>query len=122
VPLAKTVTDRERRLLFVCELARSFQARVTLFHLFAERDEPAMPDDITDFRKQLEQRHITAQLRSGHGPIGRSIIVEAVTRQNDLVIVGASGRGGVARLLFGNPVGDVMHQPPCNTILFQAAR
>jgi nucleotide-binding universal stress UspA family protein len=122
VPLGKTISDRERRLVFVSELARSFQARVTLFHLFAERDGQAMPDEITSFRKQLEQQHVAVHERSSRGQIGRSITVEAVTRQNDLVILGASGRGVLRRVLFGNPAGDVLHQPPCNTVLFQAAR
>jgi nucleotide-binding universal stress UspA family protein len=121
VPLGKTITDKECRLQFISELARSFQARVTLFHLFAEKDTQKMPDDITDFRKQLEQQQIPVQERSGRGQIGRAITVEAVTRQNDLVVLGASGRGFLRKLFIGNPASDVMRQPPCNTILFQAA-
>jgi nucleotide-binding universal stress UspA family protein len=122
VPLGKTVTGMERRLKFVTELAMCFQARVTLFHLFADNEPRGMPDDITLIRKQLQQHHVTVQERSGKGQIGRAITVEAVTRQNDLIVLGASGRGLFRRMFFGNPAGDVMNQPPCNTVLFQAAR
>jgi nucleotide-binding universal stress UspA family protein len=122
VPLGTTISGMERRLVFISELARSFQSRVTLFHLFAERDGRTMPAGITQFRTQLQQQHVTVHERSGRGHIGRSITVEAVTRQNDLVVLGASGRGALQRLLFGNPAGDVMHHPPCNTVLFQAGR
>jgi nucleotide-binding universal stress UspA family protein len=122
VPLGKKVSGMERRLEFVSELAMCFQARVTLFHLFADTKARRMPDDITLFRKQLQQRHVSVQERSGRGQIGRAITVEAVTRQNDLIVLGARGRGLFRRLFFGNPTGDVMNQPPCNTVLFQAAR
>ncbi|HIJ86771.1 MAG TPA: universal stress protein [Desulfuromonadales bacterium] len=121
VPLGKNISGKEHRLLFISELASCFHAEITLLHLFAERDKPTMPDEIHQFRKLLEQRHISVHERSGQGQIGRAITVEAVTRQNDLVVLGASGRGVVRRLFFGNPAGDVMQQPPCNTILFQAA-
>jgi nucleotide-binding universal stress UspA family protein len=121
VPLGTSISDKGRRLLFVSELARSFHAQVTLFHLFAGSDGQKMPADILQFRLQLEQRHVQVQERSGRGQISKSIRVEAVTRQNDLVILGASGRGVLRRIFFGNPAGDVMHQPPCNTILFRAA-
>jgi nucleotide-binding universal stress UspA family protein len=121
VPLGKVVSDMERRLMFITELAKSFHSQVTLFHLSAERDAKGMPDDITQFRKQLQQQHVTVLERSGRGDIGKSITVETITRHNDLIVLGASGRGVLRRLFFGNPAGDVMHQPPCNTILFRAA-
>jgi nucleotide-binding universal stress UspA family protein len=121
VPLGPTISDIDRRLGFVSDLASCFQARVTLFHLSARRDSPDMPDDILRFRKQLEQQQVEVCLRNGSGRIGRAINVEAVTRQNDLVILGTSRRGVLGRLFFGNPAGDVMQLPTCNTILFQGA-
>lgn len=120
-PLGRGVGDKGRRLVFITELARSFHAQVTLFHIFAERDPKGMPDDITLFRKQLQQQNITVLERSGKGEIGKSITVEAITHHNDLIVLGASERGVLRRLLFGSPAGDVMHQPPCNSILFRAA-
>lgn len=121
VPLGKSISDRERRLVFIAELARSFHSQVTLFHLSAVRDTGGMPDEITWFRKQLQQRHLTVQERGGSGPLGKAVTVEAITRHNDLIILGATERGIVKRIFFGNPAGDVMQQPPCNAILFRAA-
>lgn len=122
MPLGRIAGDMERRLMFITELAKSFHAQVTLFHMSAERDARGMPDDITQFRKHLEQQQVTVLERSGSGEIGKSITVEAITRHNDLIVLGASERGVLRRLFFGNPAGDVMHQPPCNAILFRAAR
>jgi nucleotide-binding universal stress UspA family protein len=122
MPLGRISGDMERRLMFITELVRSFHAQVTLFHMSAERDARGMPDDITQFRKHLEQQQVTVLERSGRGEIGKSITVEAITRHNDLIVLGASERGVLRRLFFGNPAGDVMHQPPCNAILFRAAR
>jgi len=122
VPLGKSIGDKERRLQFITELANSFHAQVTLFHLAAARDAGGRPDDITWFRKQLQQRHITVLERGGSGPLGKAITVEAITRHNDLIILGATERGLLRRIFFGNPAGDVMHQSPCNAILFRAAR
>jgi nucleotide-binding universal stress UspA family protein len=122
MPLGKIVTDREHRLMFIAELARSFHAQVTLFHLSAEREAQGMPDDITRFRQQLQQHDVTVLERSGKGQIGKSITVEAITRHHDLIVLGASERGVLLRMFYGNPAGDVMHQPPCNAILFRSAR
>jgi nucleotide-binding universal stress UspA family protein len=122
MPLRAIGSDVERRLMFITELARSFHSQVTLFHMSVERDAKGMPDDITQFRKHLQQRDVTVLERSGRGEIGKSINLEAITRHNDLIVLGASERGVLRRLFFGNPAGDVMHQPPCNAILFRAAR
>jgi nucleotide-binding universal stress UspA family protein len=121
VPLGKVISDREHRLLFVSELARSFHSQVTLYHLSAEHEAKGMPDAITQFRSQLQHQDVTVLERIGRGTLGKSITVEAITHHNDLIVLGASERGVLRRLIFGNPVGDVMHQPPCNAILFRAA-
>jgi nucleotide-binding universal stress UspA family protein len=121
VPLGKVISDTERRLLFIAELAKSFNAQVTLFHLSAEQDAKEMPDEITRFRDKLQEQDIVVLERSGKGEMGKSITVEAITRHNDLIVLGASERGVLRRLFFGNPAGDIMRQPPCNAILFRAA-
>ena len=121
VPFGKFISDRERRLTFITELAKSFHGQVTLFHLSAEGESKIMPADIIQFRNQLQQQQDVKVLeRSGKGHIGKAITVEAITRHNDLIVMGASERGAVRRLFFGNPAGDVMHQPPCNAIMFRA--
>lgn len=121
VPFGKFISDRERRLMFISELARSFNAKVTLFHLVAENAATAMPDDISQFRQQLQQQEVVVLERTRRGHIGKAITVEAITRHHDLIVLGVSERGAVRRFLFGNPAADVMHQPPCNAILFRAA-
>jgi nucleotide-binding universal stress UspA family protein len=122
VPLGTVVSVMERRLVFISELAKSFNAQVTLFHLSKGRIVQEMPGAITRFKEQLQKQQIMVQERSARGPIGKSITVEAITRHHDLIVLGASERGVLQKLFFGNPAGDVMHQPPCNTILFRAAR
>ncbi|MDO9069728.1 MAG: universal stress protein [Deltaproteobacteria bacterium] len=121
VPLGKVASDGGSRLIFVTELAKSFHAKVTLFHLSAERETKGMPDDIIQFGKQLQQQHITVLERNGAGHISKAITVEAITHHNDLIVLGASGRGILRRVFIGNPAGEVIHQPPCNTILFRPA-
>jgi nucleotide-binding universal stress UspA family protein len=121
VPLDRNISNKERRLLFISTLARSSRARVTLFHLSAERDAQVMPDDIVQFGKLLQQEHVTVLERRGRGDIGKAITVEAVTRRNDLIVLGASARGMLRKLFIGNPAGDIMQHPPCNTILFRPA-
>ena len=108
--------------VLLCELANSFNSQVTLFHLFAERETSGMPGDITRFREQLKEQNVEAQERSGRGTLGKAITVEAINRHNDLIVLGASGRGVLRKLFFGNPAGDVMNAPPCNVILFTPPR
>jgi len=121
VPFGKFISDREHRLMFISELARSFHAQVTLFHLSAEHEAKVMPDDISKFRQQLQQQEVTVLERKGRGHIGKAITVEAITRHHDLIVLGVSERGALRRFFFGNPAADLMHQPPCNAILFRAA-
>lgn len=119
VPLGWVAGDKGRRLMFISELARSFHSEVTLFHLSGESNAKGMPDDIIEFGIQLKQQQVAVIERRGRGDIVKFIIVEAITRHNDLIVLGASGRGALQRLFIGNPAGDIMHQPPCNTILFR---
>lgn len=122
VPFGKLISDREHRLLFIADLAKSFHAQVTLFHRSAERESKGMPDDITRFRNELQQQDVRVLERSGTGTISKAITVEAITRRNDLIVMGASERGVLRRMISGNPAGDVMRHPPCNAILFRAGK
>lgn len=119
MPLGKVVGDNGRCLMFVTGLAKSFNSRVTLYHVTAEGDAEGMPDDIIQFGQQLQQQQVKVLERHGRGDIGKAIVVEAVTRHSDLIVLGASGRGVLRKLFSGNPAGDLMHQPPCNCILFR---
>jgi nucleotide-binding universal stress UspA family protein len=121
VPLDRIVSDKEHRSMFVADLAGSFDSPVTLYHLSDEPGAGEMSDDIILVRNRLEQRHIRVIERSGRGDLGTSVRAEAITRRNDLIVLGASRRGLVRRTIFGNPAWDIMKQPPCNAILFRAA-
>lgn len=122
VPLARHVANPRSRIRFITALSRSFHATITLFHLATVRSTAIPPDDLIRFRTELHADHVIAQERYAIGPIGRGIMIEAATRHNDLIVVGASERGLLRQLFYGNPAGDVMHYPPCNTILFRAGR
>jgi nucleotide-binding universal stress UspA family protein len=81
-----------------------------------------MPEGVTRFREQLQQQQITVLERHGTGDIAETIGVEAITRHNDLIVLGATERGVMHKAIHGNPAADIMRQPPCNTILFRSAR
>jgi nucleotide-binding universal stress UspA family protein len=122
VPFGTVVSDKEHRLAFITLLAKSFQSQVTLFCLSTERSVKAMPDGATRFREKLQQQQITVLERHGSGDIAETIGVEAITRHNDLIVLGATERGVLHKAIYGNPAADIMRQPPCNTILFRPAR
>jgi len=121
MPLGKVADDKGRRLQFITELARSFHSQVTLYHLTEGREAQGISDDIIQFGKQLQQEQVTVLERTSRGDVGKSITVEAITRHNDLIVLGASRRGVLSKLFYGNPAGDIMQQPPCNAILFRPA-
>lgn len=118
VPLGGVVSGREQRARFVAALAKCFHAQVTLFHR-SDVDKRDLPDDLLLLRNELRLHHLPVLERSGSGRIARAIALEAVSHHNDLIVLGASERGTLRRLFYGNPAGDVMHQPPCNAILLR---
>ena len=120
VPLGDVVSDREQRVLFLAVLARSFHSQITLFHRPDSRRQDS-PADFVAVRNALRTHHLAVLERSGKGHIAKAITMEAVSHHNDLIVLGASERGVLRRIFFGNPAGDVMHHPPCNAILFRAA-
>jgi len=120
-PVAAVVGDRAARVKFLIALAKGFHSQVTLFHRPDARNAD-LPDDCARLRNELRQHHLPVPERSGSGLIARAIALEAVSHHSDLIVLGASERGALRRLLFGNPAGDVMHQPPCNAIPFRPLR
>lgn len=121
VPLGRIIKNSDRRLVFISALAKSFQSPVTLFHIEAGNGAHKLPATIARFQEQLQAQQVITLARSGAGDIGRAITVEAITRQNDLIVLGASQRGVLRRIFSGNPVVDIMLRPPCNTVLFRGA-
>ncbi|WP_346380668.1 universal stress protein, partial [Acidithiobacillus sp.] len=117
VPLAGYVADRERRTSFLATLGQSFHAQLTLFHRLDNRKK-SPPDDIAAVHNALRLQHLEVLERSSKGQIAKTIAMEAISHHHDLIVMGASERGMLRRLLFGNPAGDVMQHPPCNVIIF----
>lgn len=134
VPLRGKITHADERVFFVSRLAGAFGSSVTLFHsagsvsrffhgelhLTPLQREGRIPADIESFVRQLGRYGIRHEKRTGHGRVSRSIAVEAMIRRNDLIIMGASERGLLKSMLFGNPVEDVLCETPCNLIIFKA--
>lgn len=121
VPVGAAISDREQRARFLAALAMSFHSLVTLFHR-TEIGKQDLPEDLLTLRNELRHYQLPVLERCGSGQIARTIVLEAVSHHNDLIVLGASERGRLRSLLFGNPAGDVMSQPPCNAILFRPAR
>lgn len=119
-PLGGVISGRERRVKFLAALAKTFHSQVTLFHR-ADAAGQSLPDDVIMLRNELRLRHLSVLERISTGRVARAIALEAVSHHNDLIVLGASERGALHRLLFGNPAGDVMIHPPCNAILFRPA-
>jgi nucleotide-binding universal stress UspA family protein len=119
VPLGGVIGNRHHLGNFLTALAKSFHAQITLFHRPAGRKRGA-PEDFVLLCNELRQ-HLPVLERSGTGHIAKAIAMEAISHHHDLIVLGASERGTLKRLFFGNPAGDVMQKPPCNAILFRAA-
>jgi universal stress protein A len=56
--------------------------------------------------------HATTVLRVGHNP-AREIVEYAATHAIDLIVVGATGRGALNRMLMGSVADKVMRHAPC---------
>lgn len=120
VPLGGIINDQEQRVHFLETLGRSFNAQITLFHR-SSSGTSRIYDNIIHIRNELKRHHLTVLERSGTGQIAKAIALEAISHHNDLIVVGASERGLLRRLFWGNPVGDLMLHAPCNVLIFRAA-
>jgi nucleotide-binding universal stress UspA family protein len=120
VPLGRTIHDSEQRVRFLAALAKSFRAQITLFHR-PDRGQGGVRQAVEQVRAGLGRHHLPVLERSGSGSIAKAIALEAISHHSDLIVVGASERSALRRLFFGNPAGDLLLSPPCNTILFRAA-
>jgi len=120
VPLGRTIRDGEQRVRFLAALAKSFHAQITLFHR-PDRGQNDVRQAVEQVRAGLARHQLQVVERSGSGSISKAIALDAISHHSDLIVVGASERSALRRLFFGNPAGDLLQTPPCNTILFRAA-
>lgn len=136
VPLRGHKAHLEERAFFVAKLAQHFEARVTLFHapesltgffqraleLPPEAREAYVPRGMEEFLARLRHYQISPERRLGQGRAARAITIEAALGRNDLVIMGASGRGLLESLIYGDPVEEVLRETPCNLIILLPRR
>lgn len=133
VPLRAQMSGLEERACFVAELAKGFNAKVTLFHTArpittffhgetllapAER-ERQIPADVDQFTHCLNRHGVGHERRTSYGKVSRAITIEAAHRRNDLIVMGASERGLLRSMISGNPVEEVLRETPCNLIILR---
>jgi nucleotide-binding universal stress UspA family protein len=135
VPLKARVEDREARAFFIGRMAEEFGARVLLFHaprpmtrlfrgevhLTPVEWHARLPEDLSEFVKQLANYRIHSEDRIAPGSIARGIRTEAAFGRHDLIIIGPSQRSLVSSLMHGNPVEDLLRETPCNLIILKTA-
>ncbi len=116
-------------------LAERLGARVTLVHVIerrvgpeplfappARRDRGREADELAEWVREAECRlpgGVSSVLLSGDA--GVEIARLAREFQFDLVVVGASGRKGMARLVLGSVADDVMHGVQCPVLCVRPA-
>jgi nucleotide-binding universal stress UspA family protein len=136
LPVRGRMTNVEERSCFVAKLAGAFGSKVTLFHLAkpltsyfhgevhlsTSQREERIPTDVEKFTECLRKYGIYHEKITRYGSIAREITIEAAHKRNDLIVMGASERGLVQTLAGGNPVETVLHETPCNLIVFRPCR
>ncbi len=136
VPLKARIDRIPVRAEFTALLARSFEAKVHLFHVarpvtrFFHGEihltplewEKQAPPDLARFIGHLDGYGVAHEKRLAPGSTGRIITIEAASRRRDLIIMGASERGALDFLLRGNPMEYVLRETPCNLIIFKPGR
>ncbi len=118
-------------------LARAFGARVYVFHvrkpiarffhgkvLLEPHDlESAAAREVQEYVEVLLEHAVRPATRVVHAPkIRHAITLEAAARRHDLILLGASERGGIRRLVGGSPVETVLRDAPCDVMIFRPAR
>lgn len=133
VPLKARIGHVEERAFFTAKVAEAFDAFVHVFHspapvskffhgelhLTSLEWENKLPQDISHFMEHLNRYKIVHRGKSVPGRTGRAIMLEAVAKRHDLVIMGASERSLLSSLFKGNPVEEVLRETPCNLIILR---
>jgi nucleotide-binding universal stress UspA family protein len=127
------MTHLEERACFVAKLAQGFGSSVTLFHsavpltrffhgevqLTPSLREKHIPKDVERFTECLDRYTVSHENRIGYGGISRAITIEAASRRNDLIIMGASERSLLQSITRGNPVEEVLRETPCDLVILR---
>jgi nucleotide-binding universal stress UspA family protein len=133
LPLKARIHHIKERAYFTAKMAESFESKVFVFHaakpimtffhgeidLLPVEWGKRLPKDISDFMGYLKRYKIDFEGKLLPGAVGRSIALEATSKRQDLIIMGASERSLLSTFLKGNPVENVLRDTPCNLIILK---
>lgn len=117
-------------------VADKFDARVHLLHVFTLQDKAGaaswskieLDQHVVESRQQLEAtaRHYAVTQRVGDviwhdGDPAPHILAETSRRDIDLLVIGASGRRGVVRILLGSVAETVVREATCSVWVVRAS-
>jgi nucleotide-binding universal stress UspA family protein len=133
LPLKAKINYIKERTYFIAKMAEGFGSKVFVFHatkpitkffhgelhLTPVEWGKRLPQDISDVMEYLRKYKIDFEGKLVPGAIGRSITIEAASKRQDLIIMGASERSLLSSLLKGNPVEDVLRETPCDLIILK---
>jgi len=118
--------DAEQALDAAVELAKQFQARLTLMHVIqlpitTEVDLSGYYADLEDgarqemeaYQKRVAATGLAVDVFLDSGAPFRQIVDAAKTRQVDLIVMGTHGRTGMQHLLIGSVAERVVRLAPC---------
>ena len=133
VAVKKRIDHITERSEFTALLAKAFEAKVHLFHvtkpvkqffhgemhLTPVEWEQKVSSDLVRFISHLDGFGVEHDKRLLPGKAGKTIAIEAASRQRDLIIMGASERGIIDHILRRAPVEEVLRETPCNLIILK---
>jgi nucleotide-binding universal stress UspA family protein len=111
-------------------IARWYNARLTVLHVFSNFSAMDMPPAVLDEKGRqgimAEMRNFTEHvpsdlrldLRIGEAPdVHREILMHAQVSHADLLVIGSHGRSGFERLLLGSVTERLLRKAPCPTMV-----
>lgn len=133
VPLKARIDHVEERAYFTAKMTEAFGSALYLLHApkaisrFFHGDihltplqwEKKLPKDISRFMEHLKRHEVAHIGKSVPGRASKAIAIEALAKRHDLIIMGASRRSLLSRLLKGNPVEEILSETPSDLIIFR---
>jgi universal stress protein A len=124
--------SREKTVQYACALAERFNAELHLLHVFEETPEPdvaALPPDEANYSAggpeavlaevvtpEWEERLICRRAVA-FGVPWIEIVRYAWEHHIDTIVLGASGRSGLGRWIWGSVADQLVHHPPCPIVV-----
>jgi ubiquinone biosynthesis protein len=103
------------------ELARRFDARLTVVQAFAPGPPPAGAEtDLAVYAEQTCGRGTRARVAAGEDPAA-AIVAAAEAEEADVLVVGNVGMSGRKQFLLGNVPNRVSHSARCTVVIVNTA-